>query len=551
MATTFPFPASPMVGQQILLADGVTKLAWTGYSWEPPFIGVGTLAYNKSTIDDIEPLAPIINDRWIKPSTGEEMVRIPVAGGGMWMNFAAQAQIPLPLSVSNGGTGSTVEKYLPLAGGTVTGLLTAGGGCKVEKVSSDVVIEINGSPGYSKGLFMESNGVVRWKVLSHLSAGDPFVIERFNDAGVYQGAAVSIDRATGQSRFNSRITISDPAPDYLAGQISFENPNGPVNGKKSTITQQSDGPLAFRTLNDNGTQKGLFWLDNSGVFKCMVGGSIGNVFTDLGGTINGAVTINSSVNMSLNSFTAGNMELGYAGQTGNWWPFIDFHTIASSNDYDVRIIGIGGSGTAGTNGRGNLTIQANEIGLASAYRVYCDTSVNATNYYSRDAGRWLTDYALRDSITYVGLWAGDYNKPYMSGSDTCFLLRQINGTLNFTFRNSGYIEWSTNIGAVGCNYFVSDERKKENITAPDYDALPMIEATEMIGFNYRENTGFDSATRHPIGFSSQKLQAVNPDWVIEMSDGFLAPNPPEILPCLFRAVQELLAKIRVLEARLT
>jgi hypothetical protein len=34
MATTFPFPASPTVGQQITLSDGVTKLVWTGYSWE-------------------------------------------------------------------------------------------------------------------------------------------------------------------------------------------------------------------------------------------------------------------------------------------------------------------------------------------------------------------------------------------------------------------------------------------------------------------------------------------------------------------------------------
>jgi len=34
MATIFPFPPTPTVGQQVTLADGVTKMVWTGYSWE-------------------------------------------------------------------------------------------------------------------------------------------------------------------------------------------------------------------------------------------------------------------------------------------------------------------------------------------------------------------------------------------------------------------------------------------------------------------------------------------------------------------------------------
>lgn len=133
--------------------------------------------------------------------------------------------------------------YLPLTGGTLTGTL------KIEKVSSDVVIEINGSPGYSKGLFLESNGVVRWKVLSHLSAGDPFVIERFNDAGVYQGAVISIDRATGISEFKQPVKLSNPEWNSLR----IYNPTAPAGKRGAAIGVDDPGYVCFRAFNDDYT----------------------------------------------------------------------------------------------------------------------------------------------------------------------------------------------------------------------------------------------------------------------------------------------------------
>jgi len=108
MATTFPFPASPTVGQQVTLADGVTKVAWTGYSWE----GV-PIPSNYNAADVLA-----------------KLVTVDGAGSGLDADLldgqsgAYYTPPPLPLSVVNGGTGSAVEKYLPLAGAAVTGVVS-------------------------------------------------------------------------------------------------------------------------------------------------------------------------------------------------------------------------------------------------------------------------------------------------------------------------------------------------------------------------------------------------------------------------------------------
>jgi len=162
----------------------------------------------------------------------------------LWGSPPTYPNEAVPKSYVDGSLAGTIGTgYLPLTGGTLTGTL------KIEKVSSDVVIEINGSPGYSKGLFMETNGVVRWKVLSHLSADDPFVIERFNDAGVYQGAVISIDRATGISEFKQPVKLSNPGWNSLR----IYNPNAPAGKRGAAIGVDDPGYVCFRAFNDDYT----------------------------------------------------------------------------------------------------------------------------------------------------------------------------------------------------------------------------------------------------------------------------------------------------------
>jgi hypothetical protein len=116
-------------------------------------------------------------------------------------------------------------------------------------------------------------------------------------------------------------------------------------------------------------------------------------------------------------------------------------------------------------------------------------------------------------------------------------------------RSGGYIQWSTDIGAVGTNYFVSDERKKDNIVESSTDALPVINAIKTIAFDWKEDSGQEGHVE--VGVSAQRLQKVNPRFVAELTDGTLMVRDPEILPYLIKAVQEQQSIIEDLKARIT
>lgn len=59
--------------------------------------------------------------------------------------------------------------------------------------------------------------------------------------------------------------------------------------------------------------------------------------------------------------SASNIEIGKAGRTASGSPFIDFHSSASSPDYDVRLYGWGGDSSG--SGKGGLTIYADSLVL--------------------------------------------------------------------------------------------------------------------------------------------------------------------------------------------
>ena len=93
---------------------------------------------------------------------------------------------------------------------TFNGPFTVQNSSKIQRTGVDVLLEINGNPGYSKGLMLEANDVVRWKVLSHVT-NDDYVVERFNDAGVFQGAVIHASRASGLVTLSNELTVSGQA----------------------------------------------------------------------------------------------------------------------------------------------------------------------------------------------------------------------------------------------------------------------------------------------------------------------------------------------------
>lgn len=122
-----------------------------------------------------------------------------------------------------------------------------------------------------------------------------------------------------------------------------------------------------------------------------------------------------------------------------------------------------------------------------------------------------------------------------------------NNSLGSLFRNAGYIEFNSDVGAIGLNYFVSDETKKDNIQPSVFSSSALVAQVNFISFDWKPESG---QTGHvDVGVSAQQLQSLDGRLVKELSDGTLMVNEPALIAHLAKAVQELIAKNEALEAR--
>jgi hypothetical protein len=124
----------------------------------------------------------------------------------------------------------------------------------------------------------------------------------------------------------------------------------------------------------------------------------------------------------------------------------------------------------------------------------------------------------------------------------------VNDGLNvFTVgRAAGYLEWLTDIGAVGTTYFVSDIRKKENIAPSTFNSSAIISGIEFIEFDWKPKSGNEGHV--DVGVSAQQLQQLDNRLVNELSDGSLMVNEPALVAHMAKAIQEQQALITQLQA---
>lgn len=123
-----------------------------------------------------------------------------------------------------------------------------------------------------------------------------------------------------------------------------------------------------------------------------------------------------------------------------------------------------------------------------------------------------------------------------------------NGSTYYMNRHNGYFEVGTDNGAKGITYWDSDARLKENVVDCTVSALPVFDAIEYKEFDWTEDAGRD-AKHVKLGFIAQQLQEIEPDLVIEMSDGHLSVNNTEIVSYLMKAVSELSAEVKALKEK--
>lgn len=214
----------------------------------------------------------------------------------------------------------------------------------------------------------------------------------------------------------------------------------------------------------------------------------------------------------------GTIELSDLG-SGDRSCYIDFHSSGapSSLDYNARIIRNAGANNA-------LAIANNGTGPI-------DFLINGTAYMFISGG-------------------GRINMPNNSGarSSSGFPITTPNDSVANATRQAGYIEWASDIGAIGTNYFTSDIRKKENIAPSTYNSLGLVEQIEFVEFDWKPDAGEEGHVQ--VGVIAQQLQQLDPRLVAELSDGSLMIKEPALVTHLAKAIQEQQAIIKQLQADL-
>jgi len=126
-----------------------------------------------------------------------------------------------------------------------------------------------------------------------------------------------------------------------------------------------------------------------------------------------------------------------------------------------------------------------------------------------------------------------------------YVITSPSDTVANAIRAYGYIEWQTDVGAIGTSYFLSDERKKDNIAPSIFNSSNLIESIDFISFDWKPESGNEGHVE--VGVSGQQLQSINERLVNELSDGTLMVNEPALVAHMAKALKECIQEIKDLK----
>jgi hypothetical protein len=378
--------------------------------------------------------------------------------------------------------------------------------------------------GNNRIIKYETAGVSRWAVYADgvaeagSDAGSDYQIAYYNDAGVYQGNALTLTRATGAATFSGNVGIGTSilkgSRVQAAGAAASASPTLGSATDTSLLLTNSDITygMNFGVINN-----GSGWIQqhsNTGTASAYnlllqpVGGNVGI------GTSSPFFTAAGRTSLSVNGTSSSILAFGKGGSSENYiLADAGGLTIANTSATLPTAFFNNGSTRMTIDASGNLLVgTTNTANLASATpNVVTDESFginDGTNIAAIGVDR-------------INFNAGQY-----------YVLNETNDGVKLV---NGATSWTTQ----------SDENSKENIVELS-SALTAVNAMRCVRYNLKSQTPDDVK----IGFIAQDWQSSYPEVVATDTDGTLGMNYTETIPVLLKAIQELSAQNAALTARI-
>ena len=373
-----------------------------------------------------------------------------------------------------------------------------------------------------------------------------------NGSGVYSlPAGNPVVTATTISSTWANNTLTDIA-NALTGSLSADGQT-PLTGNLNVNNNNLNNVNQINTVNivSTGTVTGGTGVVNygSGQFYKDASGNVGLGTTTPGYKldVNGSASFGSLITTGTGVSTgAANIELG-GNRTGNGVAFIDFHA-TSGSDFETRIIR-----DAGTNG--DLTIANNGTGEYKLISV----NTGPIGFYTNSARKMGVDAQGQFTV-------GNTGNAIVSSADS--YIQSVNNSQvgQYIAGQSSGLWWSFGRDNVATGYFVfawlgtnvsyinnstgvytavSDKRLKKNITPLQYGLKEVLALNPVM---YNMKTEADTKKKH-IGLIAQEVKVVMDELVedIDETKQNYGLSATELVPVLIKAIQELNARIVVLE----
>jgi hypothetical protein len=335
------------------------------------------------------------------------------------------------------------------------------------------------------------------------------------------------------------------------GNLSLHVPGARIVGEFSNATPSLRLSFQSKTTNGhtavpaipNGTATAAYFIahnastpDSSGYFYLGATASEAVLRSDRSGTADYLpITFYTGAVQRVKIDTAGRVGMGTASPNAH----LDLQNI----NPELRIKSTGGD-------RASINIDAFASYGQSIVRFASNDAEQGRIYSAANEGAPVLVFATGSSASTRMRIDNNRVQLVSSGSRgaTGYVLTTANESIANAQRASGYIQWDTDVGQIGINYFLSDIRKKDNVAPANFDSSQLIDSIEFIEFDWKKDSGNQGHVK--VGVSAQQLQTLDDKLANKLSDGSLMVCDPQLISYIGKALQEQIRLVKSLQSRI-